>query len=163
MGDAHRRSAANAALNAPATRLGTRVQRLTVDLANYPDLVVVYLGMRVKALAGLRTLFRLRRRSRRPGDARPDGLLHCEQNIVGLFPSHVGMRWYWKAHASLEAWTRSPPHREWWARFLRDSGGTGFWHEGYSMRGGMFSARQRMHMHGEAPVAPEGTTEADMY
>ena len=25
----------------------------------------------------------------------------------------------------------------WWKRFLRDSGGTGFWHETYFMRGGM--------------------------
>jgi hypothetical protein len=27
--------------------------------------------------------------------------------------------------------------REWWREFLRDSGGTGFWHETYFMRGGM--------------------------
>lgn len=32
------------------------VQRRTVDLSGYPDLVVVYLGMRVNALAGLKTL-----------------------------------------------------------------------------------------------------------
>jgi hypothetical protein len=33
------------------------VQRRTVDLAAYPDLVVIYLGMRVNAFAGLKTLF----------------------------------------------------------------------------------------------------------
>jgi hypothetical protein len=38
---------------------------------------------------------------------------------------------------SLMAWTRSDPHRQWWKNFLRDSGGTGFWHETYLMRGGM--------------------------
>jgi hypothetical protein len=26
---------------------------------------------------------------------------------------------------------------QWWTKFLRDSGGTGFWHETYFMRGGM--------------------------
>ena len=34
-------------------------------------------------------------------------------------------------------WSRSEPHREWWKDFLRDSGGTGFWHETYLRRGGM--------------------------
>jgi hypothetical protein len=37
----------------------------------------------------------------------------------------------------MERWTRSDPHREWWQRFLRDSGGTGFWHEAYFLRGGI--------------------------
>ena len=31
----------------------TPVNRCTVDLSRYPDLVVVYLGMRVKILAGI--------------------------------------------------------------------------------------------------------------
>src|SRR4029077_20461176 len=34
------------------------------------------------------------------------------------------------------SWTRSEPHRSWWKRFLRDTGGTGFWHELYAVRGG---------------------------
>jgi hypothetical protein len=38
---------------------------------------------------------------------------------------------------ALLAWTRSDPHRLWWKNFLRDSGGTGFWHETYTRRGGM--------------------------
>ena len=33
-----------------------KVNRQTVDLSSYPDLVVIYLGMRVNALAGLKTL-----------------------------------------------------------------------------------------------------------
>jgi hypothetical protein len=32
---------------------------------------------------------------------------------------------------------RSEPHRVWWKNFLRDSGGTGFWHETYLMQGGV--------------------------
>lgn len=47
------------------------------------------------------------------------------------------MRQYWRDFASLEACARSEPHRTWWQQFLRDSGGTGFWHEAYFMRGGM--------------------------
>ncbi|MGO9323229.1 MAG: hypothetical protein ACLP07_01595 [Terracidiphilus sp.] len=35
----------------------TPVNRRTVDLSAYPDLVVVYLGMRVNRLTGLKTLF----------------------------------------------------------------------------------------------------------
>jgi len=34
----------------------TKVERRTVDLSGYPDLVVIYLGMRVNALAGFKTL-----------------------------------------------------------------------------------------------------------
>jgi hypothetical protein len=47
------------------------------------------------------------------------------------------MRQYWRDYESLEAWTRTLPHQAWWRDFLRDSQGTGFWHELYSMRGGM--------------------------
>jgi hypothetical protein len=47
------------------------------------------------------------------------------------------MRQYWRDMESLFAWTRSEPHRQWWKNFLHNSGGTGFWHETYLMRGGM--------------------------
>ena len=104
------------------TTVKTHVNRRTVDLDQYPDLVVVYLGMRVNMLAGIKTVFRLGPQIQEAGAAGPEGLLHCEQNIIyGFFPFHVGMRWYWRDFASLEAWTRSAPHREWWTNFLRDS------------------------------------------
>jgi len=63
-------------------------------------------------------------------------LLH-ENFLFSMFPPHAGMRQYWRDFDALERWARSDPHREWWRRFLRDSGGTGFWHEAYFMRGGM--------------------------
>jgi hypothetical protein len=47
------------------------------------------------------------------------------------------MRQYWRDFESLEDWSRSLPHQQWWQQFLRNSGGTGFWHETYFMRGGM--------------------------
>src|SRR5688572_4740219 len=166
------------------------VERRTVDLSAYPDLVVIYLGMRLRALTGIKMLFGLGPQIEKAGAARPEGLLHCENNILySLFPLHVGMRWYWKDFDSMERWARSEPHRIWWQNFLRDSGGTGFWHETYFMRGGMeaiyddmnspvglqafapnipargpmFSARARLRLEGETPPQPANVSETDLY
>ena len=114
-----------------------RVNRQTVDLSEYPDLVIVYLGMRVNRLTGLKTVFGFGPQIAASVEAQPAGLLLHEQIIYSLFPPDIGMRQYWRDMDSLLAWTRSDPHREWWKRFLRDSGGAGFWHETYCMRGGM--------------------------
>ena len=114
-----------------------RVDRRTVDLSAYPDLVVIYLGMRVNRLTGLKTLFGFGPKIAQSVEAQPDGLLLHENLLWSLLPPHVGMRQYWRDFTSLERWARSDPHREWWQRFLKDSGGTGFWHETYFMRGGM--------------------------
>ena len=85
-----------------------------------------YLGMRVRTLAGLKTLLGFGPRILKAGVARPEGLLHFETNIIfGLFPLHLGMRWYWKDFESMERWADSEPHRLWWQGFLRSSGGTG--------------------------------------
>ena len=167
------------------------VDRRTVDLSAFPDLVVIYLGMRVRALAGLKTLLGLGPQIEKAGAGRPEGLLHFENSIIfGLFPLHVGMRWYWRDFESMERWVRSEPHRIWWQNYLRGSGGTGFWHETYFMRGGMeavyndvnqppvgfqafapdipargsmFSARKRLRMAGETPAQPAGVGEPDLY
>lgn len=114
-----------------------KVNRRTVDLNGYPNLVVIYLGMRVNTLTGLKTLFGFGPKIAASVEAQPDGLLRHENFIFSLFPPHAGMRQYWHDFESLEAWARSEPHRAWWKKFLRDSGGTGFWHETYFMRGGM--------------------------
>ena len=115
----------------------TTVNRQTVDLSQYPNLVVVYLGMRVNRLTGLKTLFGFGPQISNSVAAKPDGLLLHENFLFSFFPVHAGMRQYWRDMESLLAWTRSEPHRLWWRNFLRDSGGTGFWHETYLMRGGM--------------------------
>ena len=169
----------------------TAVQRRTVDLSAYPDLVVIELGLRVRALTGLKTLAGLGPQILKAGARRPDGLLHTQNNIVySLFPPHVGMRWYWRDFESMERWARSDEHRRWWIDFLRDSKGTGFWHETYFMRGGMeavyddmadspmglaafapvipargamFSARSRSRPHEAPPPPPEGMGEHELY
>lgn len=122
------------------------VNRQTVDLSEFPDLVVIYLGMRVNRLTGLKTLLGFGPKIARSVEDRPDGLLLHENFILSLFPAHVGMRQYWRDFDSLEKWSRSDPHRQWWKQFMRDSGGTGLWHETYSIRGG-FEA-----IYGEMPV-----------
>lgn len=163
-----------------------RPKRETVDLSQYPDLVVIYLGMRVNALTGFKTLLGFGPKISAAVEAKPDGLL-LHENI--LFPlRHFGMRQYWRDFESLEAWSRSEPHRQWWQQFLRDSGGTGFWHETYFRRGGieavyvdmesptglarfapvepargaMFSARKRAGIVGAAQQA-EAVTEEEFY
>jgi hypothetical protein len=115
----------------------TKVDRRTVDLSQFPNLVVIYLGMRVNRLAGMKTLLGFGLKISASAAANPDGLLRHEPIIYSLFPMHVGMRQYWRDLEALMKWTRSDPHREWWQSFLRDSGGTAFWHETYFLQGGM--------------------------
>jgi fumigallin biosynthesis monooxygenase-like protein len=117
--------------------MSTKVNRRTVDLSQYPGLVVIYLGMRVNRTTGLKTLLGFGPKISASVDAQPEGLLVHEPIFYSMFPPHVGMRQYWRDIESLLAWTRSDPHREWWKAFLKDSGGTGFWHETYLMQGGM--------------------------
>jgi hypothetical protein len=164
-----------------------KVARQTVDLSAFPDLVVIYLGMRVNAWVGLKRLLGLGPQIKNSVNQRPDGLLLHENFVFSLIPLHLGMRQYWRDFDTLEAWSRSTPHREWWRDFLRSSGGTGFWHEAYFMRGGMeavyddipgrlgfgqfaplqpargsmFSARNRARLTGD-PVVPI-VQEADLY
>lgn len=168
--------------------MATKVQRQTVDLSSYPDLVVIYLGMKVNALVGIKTLLGFGPRISNAVAERPDGLLVHENIIYSVFPMHVGMRQYWRDFDSLERWSRSEPHMLWWKEFLRNSGGTGFWHETYFMRGGMeaiyddipvriglgafaplatargpmFSARTRTRV-GGLDTKPPAILEADLY
>ena len=132
----------------------SRPDRTTVDLSQYPDLVVIYLGMRVKSLRGLRTLISFGPKISESVRAQPDGLLLHENLVFSLFPPHTGMRQYWRDFESLERWARSLPHLEWWQTFLRDRGGTGFWHETYPRRGEMESVFIDMPPVGLMKIAP---------
>ncbi|PWU06907.1 MAG: DUF4188 domain-containing protein [Terriglobia bacterium] len=163
-----------------------RPKRETVDLSEYPDLVVIYLGMRVNRWQGFRTVLGFGPKIAGAVKAKPEGLLLHESVFYSL--RHVGMRQYWRDFESLEMWSRSEPHRIWWQNFLRDTGGTGFWHEAYFKRGGMeavyvdmhsptgmarfapvkdasgamFTARKRAGRSGE-PAAPAAISEREYY
>lgn len=136
----------------------TKVERKTVDLSVYPDLIVIYLGMRVNRLTGLKTLMGFGPQISKSASAQPDGLLRHEFMVFSLFPTHLGIRQYWRDMDSLMKWTRSDPHREWWQNFLKDSGGTGFWHETYFRRGGIEAVYddipERFGLAAFAPVVP---------
>jgi hypothetical protein len=166
--------------------MNRRPKRETVDLSQFPDLVVIYLGMRVNTLTGIKTLVGFGPRISKAVEAKPNGLLLHEPIMYSL--RHIGMRQYWRDFESLEGWARSEPHRLWWQEFLRDTGGTGFWHETYLRRGGfeavyidmevptglgafapvrpargaMFSARKRAGVSGQAS-SEDAVTESDFY
>jgi len=164
-----------------------RPDRTTVDLSEYPDLVVIYLGQRVNSLRGLKTLLSFRAKISKSVDAQPDGLLLHENLLYSLIPPHSGMRQYWRDFDSLERWARTLPHKAWWQEFLRESGGTGFWHEAYfrggqvesvymdmpafglskfaplkPARGSLFSARRRLGLR-EGSEPPPGIPEEELY
>lgn len=111
------------------------VQRSTVDLSAYPDLCVIVLGIRIRGWRGVRMMFGIG-----PGIAgvakdRPDGLLAHEGVMWGW--RHIGMRQYWRDLESLQRFTRSAPHAQWWGDFLKRYNGAGFWHETYCRSGKM--------------------------
>jgi hypothetical protein len=164
-----------------------RPERQTVDLSAYPNLVVIYLGMRANSLRGLKTLISFGPKIKKAIEEKPDGLLLHEDVIFSLFPPHGGMRQYWRDFESLERWARSGSHAQWWREFLDDPGGAGFWHETYfrggqiesvyidmpkvgmgrfaalePARGSMFSARRRLGLTDEAGVE-SAVTEDRLY
>ena len=72
--------------------MSSKVQRRTVDLSAFPDLVVIYLGMRVNALTGLKTLVGFGPKIAQSVSSHPDGLLLHENFLFSLFPPHGGVR-----------------------------------------------------------------------
>jgi Domain of unknown function (DUF4188) len=165
----------------------SRPERHAVDLSQFPELVVIYLGMRVNSLRGIKTLLSFGPKIAKAVAQEPDGLLLHENVLFSLFPPHAGMRQYWRDFDSLEKWARSGTHSQWWKSFLADRGGTGFWHETYfrggqiesvyidmppiglsrfapvePARGSMFSARRRLGLAESSSVEP-AVAEKELY
>ena len=65
-----------------------RVERRTVDLTAYPDLVVIYLGMKVNTITGIKTLLGFGPKIDKSVAAKPDGLLRHESFVFSLLPPH---------------------------------------------------------------------------
>jgi hypothetical protein len=111
--------------------------RFTVDLSGYPDLVVIYLGMRANALRGVLPALQFGPKIKKALKQNPVGLLRHELLLFSLFPPHLGIRQYWRDFDCLERWARSSAHADWWRLFVGQRSGYGLWHETYFMRGGM--------------------------
>ena len=124
----------------------------SVDLAAYPDLVMILLGFRIGSLRGLRAFFSLGEGMRGIERDPPEGLLSHERFMFGW--RHIGIRQYWRDFDALERFTRAGPHAEWWRRFARDAGGAGFWHETYCARGGVEAVYMDMPPVGLSRFAP---------
>ena len=151
--------------------------RETVDLSAYPELTVIILGFKLRRLRAFPAMLRIGRGLSQIRRNPPEGLLAHEQMMFAW--NHIGFRQYWRDLPSLERFTRSMPHSDWWRDFTRDPQGAGFWHETYSAQGieaiyvnlpgqrlglGQFapvvepvgtllSARQRLKVHAQAHVA----------
>lgn len=59
-----------------------RLQRQTVDLAKYPELVIIYLGMKVNQLRGVGTVMKFGPQISRSVEQKPDGLLLHENFVL---------------------------------------------------------------------------------
>jgi hypothetical protein len=67
-----------------------KVERQTVDMSGFPDLVVVYLGIPVRRPRGLLRLLGLVPQIQKSWKERPDGLLLHEDFIWSLSPRSSG-------------------------------------------------------------------------
>lgn len=97
------------------------------------ELCLLRLGIQSR---GLRALVYARRigkavdRSAAEAIASGAGLLHSERFAIDR--GHFGVWQYWRSFEDLEAWSRRPPHSEWWRDVLtrmRTRGDVGIYHE----------------------------------
>ncbi|WP_431958124.1 monooxygenase family protein [Nocardia lijiangensis] len=120
------------------TRGASNRERLTVDLRDYPDAVVLYLGIKVRKLRGTGYVAKMKAQLNELAAHSPDGLLAHESFWWSFFPLHVGFRQFWRDPESLDRYAHSGEHRDWWRRFLNDPHrATSAWHEAYFSSGGM--------------------------
>jgi hypothetical protein len=68
----------------------SRATRTAVDLSDQPDLVVIYLGMRVRTLRGMRTLRRIGKEIEHAAAAKPDGAAPTRDAVVLAGPAAPG-------------------------------------------------------------------------
>src|SRR5262249_20530396 len=99
------------------------------------ELCVVRLGLQVRKASALfyaRRLGRAIEKSAKEAIAGETGLLRSERFAMGW--NHFGVLQYWRSFDDLEAWSRRPPHSEWWREAvgrMRARGDVGIYHEAY--------------------------------
>jgi hypothetical protein len=79
------------------------------------ELCIVRMGFQVRGLFGwlhARTLRAAVARDAAQATAQGAGLLGSEAFTLGR--GHFGVLQYWKSFDDLDAWSRRPPHAEWW-------------------------------------------------
>src|SRR5690348_2219589 len=88
-------------------------------IASLPDsmaeLCLIRLGFQCRGLRARFFGLRLGRAIARAADeavAAGAGLLRSERFVFDS--GHFGVLQYWRSFAELEAWSRRPPHSEWW-------------------------------------------------
>jgi hypothetical protein len=112
------------------------MNRVTASLPEaMPELCLIRLGFQCRGLAARLFLHRLGRaiaRSSAEAIAAGAGLLRSERFAINR--GHSGMLQYWRSFAELEAWSRRPPHADWWrvaVERMRTRRDFGFYHETY--------------------------------
>ena len=97
------------------------------------ELCLIRVGIQIRGLRALLYAARLGRaidRSTAEAIATGAGLLHSDRFRIGR--GHFGVLQYWRSFDDLEAWSRRPPHSEWWrgaVERMRTRGDLGVYHE----------------------------------
>jgi hypothetical protein len=99
------------------------------------EICLFRLGLQVRRLSAFLYAARLGKAIRKASEeavASGAGLLHSEGFRVSS--RHFGLLQYWRGFDELEAWSRRPPHSEWWrgaVERMRTKGDFGIYHETY--------------------------------
>ena len=64
----------------------SKPERFTANLSDYPDLVIIYLGMRANSVGGIKTLASFGPQIRKAVADKPDGLLLHENLVFSMLP-----------------------------------------------------------------------------
>ena len=99
------------------------------------ELALARIGLiarRWSARGAVRSLAKAAERAATEAKVAGAGLLHAERFAAGT--GHVVLLQYWRDYESMEAWTRRPPHSEWWRSAvdrMRRKGDLGVYHESF--------------------------------
>jgi len=147
-----------------------KFERRTVDLSDYPDLIVIFLGMQPLSPRGMWTVTRTTYDVWKMLQDKPEGLLRHENQATlnGFFSLSIsfGFRQYWRSFDELEHWSHTSVHAEWWRKMVQGTRGTMIWHETYAMQGGIdaiWGSTNKVEKLGLAQFAPNIEAKGSSY